>query len=342
MEILKYAFEKMMYIGDLFGVTTGYFFLFIVSLIGGWIGRKKNSLFFVSIWGVSIGILIAIYNPVVILVLDKIVEMPERYVRVFWLLPIPLVLAYSAVKLSDISSRLKYRNFLKIIIIVLFIVFGKLVINRTEFKMPDNWYKIPQEVVDICDLLPENVEKYRIAADTSLSAYMKQYNGNLRTLYGRRNVSYSTVYDLMQQTPLNIALITRYSRIDGCECIIINKQKAWTQPMEDCGYELFAETIKYAIYMDAWNEDGIIALDDFSDGIKDLTGEVCIKMEGTCLLVYNLTKNNEYVLVQKYMLDTEGEFIYNEKDDSFELLDKEMKTVIHVYKKDHGFIWKAF
>ena len=100
MEILKYAFEKMMYIGDLFGVTTGYFFLFIVSLIGGWIGRKKNSLFFVSIWGVSIGILIAIYNPVVILVLDKIVEMPERYVRVFWLLPIPLVLAYSAVKLS--------------------------------------------------------------------------------------------------------------------------------------------------------------------------------------------------------------------------------------------------
>ena len=342
MELLRDTIKKIIILSNLFNVNSGYFILFIFAIIFLIKYERKNALVYRKICLLSIGILLAIYNPIIVFGLDKVARSPERYVRIFWLLPMVVVLAYVSVRIMEKVPKEESKNMMKVLLVLGLVFAGKSIINSNDFHMTQNWYKLPQEVLEICDIFPENTTEYKIVADPSVSAYIRQYDGRIKMLYGRYNAENLDIYKWLQSNPLEISLITRHARVNYCQYIVLDKRKEWSDQMEAWGYELRGETENYAVYKDVWNDEERMRIENFRGSVCSWTGNLYVlKTEGS-LMVYNRVDEDTCLLVQECMLDAEGIVLYDSNEDVFQLVDENNGDIIHEYKEKEGLLYQKY
>ena len=251
----------VLFVGDGKVVVTT---LIVMLLFLLWPGNKKLKQFLLY---PSLVILIFINNPLSIYyIVDKNLMTYNRYVRLYWLLPISLVLAFLCVKLVTKAKKWK-RIAVALICAGIIIYTGNYMFTEESYTKMTNFYKIPDDVIEICDFIEEDVknngqklEKTRIVVPAKYSSYIYQYNGKFKILYGRYSEypPYYTIAEnirlLMEEPELDVKAICEGAHASDCAYIVIDANKSKKGKFIKYGYEKLIETENYVIYKQVYNK----------------------------------------------------------------------------------------
>ena len=232
--------------------------LIVMLLFLLWPGNKRIKRFLLY---PSLVVLIFINNPLSIYyIVDKGLMAYNRYVRLYWLLPISFVLAFLCVKL--VIKAKKWRRIAVALICSGIIIYtGRYMFTEESFFKMTNLYKIPDDVIEICDFIEEDVrfanqklEEIRIVVPSDYSNYICQYNGNIKLLYGRYS-DYSPFYSIAVNTrtfleprELEVQAICAGAHESDCDYIVVDANKPKKGKFIKYDYEKLIETEDYVIY----------------------------------------------------------------------------------------------
>lgn len=162
------------YLGNVyfFGAFIGCIFLFLA--------HKKYPLRFISYYVILL--FVTIFNPFFVKYIFKHFHQDEVYYRFFWLLPINIVISYIAIYfLYKWHGALK-KVFACLGLAVTILSLGDPVIYiSTIFQFPDNLYKVPDDVVEVSELIHQTADTdtpYVAAADDLLMT-LRQYDPSI-------------------------------------------------------------------------------------------------------------------------------------------------------------------
>jgi len=253
LEVIQSAIEKAgWYVGE-----SWHYLIFLLALLYLIFSRreKENRMLFV---GYSFIFLILYFLPFTAMIIMYYCTGELVYWRMLWLLPIPMVLAYTCTKLS---TRFKWGWVQGICMLVLAIVIGLTGQNLyqpgvTPYQKATNVYKLPQEVIDICDRINEDwnsSEEIKLIAPLPLGGYIRQYDANIQLLYGRRgsmNKSKRKIYDSMQAGEPRIKKIVRYARKHGYHYFVYETDEKEDARLRELGFEPIGQYNAFIIYKD--------------------------------------------------------------------------------------------
>lgn len=235
------TFEK--YSGT--GLIVGWFLVSWVYLL--LTERKKpNRILFVYM---PAGVLLIFFNPVFYKIFGGMTE-EAIYFRFLWLLPITVVIAYSAVRIYN-GLQGKNKIIFGMISCFLIVISGKPVYNNMLFERAENPYHVPQEVVEICDMIKVEGREVMAAFPVEFLLYVRQYSPYVCMPYGREAFEfYNDFYALMGRETIEVEELAVQSKQYGCHYIIISAEKELVGDMKDFSYEVFGWVGDYIIYTD--------------------------------------------------------------------------------------------
>lgn len=242
-----------LYFGD------GSYLLLVVAALLVWIIKCKAKQGHRIAW--AIGILVVLFlNPLTIYIFHNITN-AERYVRTFWAIPFIAGIAYIAVKVLE--GRRPWQKLLLIAAIAMLMnVTGDTILNSANFAEPANLYKMPQEVIEVADVIEEHCEPGEspyVLANVYLSTYLRQYDGNIRLVYGRNTFHaqdketrqlFRKIYDYADaEIPYGeLYWIGERALWRGVNTIVLAKYQVQCPALETLGYTRVDETEGYYIY----------------------------------------------------------------------------------------------
>jgi len=202
-----------------------------------------------------ITLLIILFLPPVAFLFGKYFIGEDVYWRVFWLIPSVLVIAFVATKLVEQQGRTFQKKITFLAITVLIILGGKFIYNSENYTKSTNPYKIPQEVIEICEMVaPEGTTK--IVVPETIVSYIRQYNPKIDMLYGRslgkdtkKGKNYQFLLQLNSPEP-DIPYIAEYARGKKCSFVIFENTSVGIEEMVNYGYEQYGSTASYTIFKD--------------------------------------------------------------------------------------------
>lgn len=206
--------------------------------------------------------LLVVFNPLIAYIIIKLIE-EQVYWRMFWILPITCVVAYAATAMVVRVSEKPKKIVAIIALTAIIIMGGKFIFTSDNYSKPSNWYKLPAQTIEVCNII-ENDSKgdIRVVVPEELGVSLRQYDANIQMVYGRDGYvnSYdSTYYDrnalytLMQQSGLDMDLISYYMKKFQCNYLVFCKTVLLIGNLESYGYQYVASTDSYDIYRFNYN-----------------------------------------------------------------------------------------
>lgn len=196
-------------------------------------------------------IMLALYfNPLFASAFCKIVG-SEIYFRICWLMPVIIVIAYSAV---CIFSRLtgKKQFLFAVAAMALIALSGKLVYSNSLYSRAENIYHVPDSVVHICDAIVVPGREVMAVFPSELLLYVRQYSPVVCMPYGRDMFMgcYDPFYDAMERDTIDLEELVPLARDKQCHYIILREEKEILGNPREFGWEIFGRTDGYVIYRD--------------------------------------------------------------------------------------------
>jgi hypothetical protein len=241
--------------------------LFLIALLFLWLFEKDRNIRAVLVY-LSAALAVVFICPVYAMIGMKIDE--DIYYRVFWALPIGVLVCYSAVKLM-----VRFKNiFAKALVFILkelvICINGDLVYTKTLHFRSVNAYHMPQAVIDVADAV--KLDNYKPAAvfPAELLPFIRQYSAEFYTPYGRNILEpswtfHSELYDAMEgnSEEYDIKEVARCARNERCAFVVLSSIKKMNGSMEEEGYFLLNFVQGYYIYMDynyywVYKEQGLL------------------------------------------------------------------------------------
>lgn len=182
----------------------------------------------------------------------------DTYYRLLWLIPSYVVVGYALCKFAfDLGSRAKQRIALVCSLAVI-VLSGSLVYINRYMSVAENFYHIPQNVIDICDVIApqEGEPRVRAAFPSELVHFVRQYDTNILMPYGREMLAtqwdyYNEVYEVMEKPEtIDADLLLEATRKTGCSYIILAQNRKIDKNLEGCGLKIVGVVDKYNIYAD--------------------------------------------------------------------------------------------
>lgn len=185
----------------------------------------------------------------------------EIYYRVFWALPVGVLVCYGMTRVVAACRKLLSKIFVCILAVVVICLNGKFVYDdeNTFHNQASNAYHIPQIVINVADAL--RMEKYKPVAvlPAELLPFYRQYSADIFTPYGRNILETrwgfeSELYDAMEADVYDTAQIARLAREERCVYIVLSGAKQQIGSLED--EKFFLQEIVngyYYIYMDYYS-----------------------------------------------------------------------------------------
>jgi len=197
-----------------------------------------------------------IFNPLVAARIISIIE-GQVYWRLFWILPITIVIAYAAASIIPNISKKTERVVATLALITILIMGGKFIYTSANFSPASNWYKLPPQTIAVCDILEMDCDGViRVVVPEGLALSLRQYDANIQMVYGRTGVDNSDVwndasynlYGLMQDSVLKEDLISKVMKEFDCNYIVLNKSTVISDKFGNYGYHCIASTDSYNVY----------------------------------------------------------------------------------------------
>lgn len=241
-EIIKNAFLN--YYAD-----QKYFIIFLVALVAVFVYEKriqtKNLLLYFPLIA-----FIVLFNPMFVYGLSHFIS-ENIYYRFFWTIPLGIVIAYLGVVLVARMDKKLTKNVAAILFILLIVYSGKFMYVDETFVPVSNWYKLPDEYVQITQMLSDvPIQDKKAMTSTDMIGYIRQLDASIKLAYSRviyeeYEKRYPIVKYYNQGDVKNLVEICQQQNIN---IIIYDKNISLSQPLSDYGYHLYNQTENYDIY----------------------------------------------------------------------------------------------
>ncbi len=226
---------------------------FLISLVYLLLKEKRKHIRIVFVY-VSMILLLVFFNPLLANVVYRMAD-DEIYYRILWLLPITIVIALAVTNIWG-SLQGRQKAAFGLVAAVLVMVSGGYIYSNPYFHKAENWYHVPQSVVDICDAIEVEGREVRAVFPVELLQYVRQYSPVVCMPYGReitvdRWNYYNELYDEMEAEEINAERVTALAREQECAYIVLPEDKKINGKLENHAFDLFATVEGYVIYIDA-------------------------------------------------------------------------------------------
>lgn len=229
----------------------GYWMIYILCLAFVCFESKKNENKRILLW-YSLLILGIILNPLFGKIASKFSTFTTTYIRVFYLLPISYVIAYTAT--AAISyCRNKKRIAVTIIWIILLGTMGTSYYQLKAYHRAENRYKIPQEEIDVAQCIlkdaggGEYVNILFPQGDTNWP-FIREYTSKIRLAgYSIRVTDYGD-YNFTCHGDLGLYLeFQDYNCGYVYDYVVSQKDETLLENYESLGHEILETTENYAV-----------------------------------------------------------------------------------------------
>lgn len=241
-----------------FNGTGMYFALFYVALLYIYIVDKKKREFLVY---PSLLFLLVSFTPVTAYIIGKYIIGDYVYWRIFWLLPMVIVIAYAGIHLISIQDNRKNISIVSISVVTIIMLSGNFIFTKDNFQVPENYFKIPDEAIHISQMIKsdkeENTEDLepRVAAPYELACTIRQYDASISLLYGRApKQTYSRekvqVSEQLNSLTPDIWTVATYTRQFNCNYIVLTTDQQPSLEPEEIGFIELGRSGNYILYKD--------------------------------------------------------------------------------------------
>lgn len=198
--------------------------------------------------------------PITAYIITKYCVEADVYWRMFWLLPMTILIAYVLTKTVHLKEKLYQKASILVILCFAIVGSGNCIYNETNFQKADNWLKINQDVVDMCQIIKDDAELYGIEdrgviVPYELVSQMKQYDGIIRMPYGRemlkgtmpQGTREEQIYQLMRAEKLNIPKLRRLALEGNWQYLVYDSTVSIYEFMNE-GYRWIGGNANYNVY----------------------------------------------------------------------------------------------
>jgi len=173
------------------------------------------------------------------------------YYRILWLIPMTVIIAYAGCKAIGHHTRLGV-----VIGCIVLAISGTYVYNSQHITKAENLYHLPQETVDICEMIMPEEGEERVWALFPVEQvhFVRQYTTTIQMPFGRENLvetwyyEHHPLYTLLQQEVIPVKELSELSIEYYCNYIFLLKTMEVEGDMDEYGIELIGETENYLVY----------------------------------------------------------------------------------------------
>lgn len=231
------------------GVLMGLYLTAWVMIVALERKKENKTAFAFSAWYLPL----VIVNPLVGAVLEHFHMLPERIVRIYWLLPVFFAVAYGGALLVWRAEQKFRLGILTTAIVVMGLVAaGNPIVTGENFIKAENVYKLPDGVIQIVNMINEDAGggERKAAMPLSLSTYARQYDGTLPMLYGRypEDDKATEVYEMMQWPSVPVGQVREKAMAEGCRYLVLDDTKEWADMPEEALLEFVGSYGNYCLY----------------------------------------------------------------------------------------------
>ncbi len=246
-EIIKNTFAE-------FKGSGKYIILFFISILYIIFKEKeqKNKALFVYF---PIMILLITLNPIFNKIVGKIFT-DTVYWRVYWMIPLGITIAYAAVKFINSQDQKLKKGVATVVVIITIIASGKLIYNKDNYFKTGNLYKVPDEVLEVVEVIRSTKEDYKKALTSEqLVPYIRLIDANIELAFRREPTGYIG-HEFVQTMHSGISEdIVKLAYDNDCNYIVLDRGLVISVELKYYGYERFAETQNYIIYKSIANHN---------------------------------------------------------------------------------------
>ena len=182
----------------------------------------------------------------------------DTYYRLLWIIPMYAVIAYGACKALIRMKRAYVRRGSFALMLVIIAVTGSFVYGNQYMSVAENLYHIPQNVIDICDVISpaEGQPRVRAAFPSELVHFVRQYDTDILMPYGREMVVtqwdyYNAVYEVMEKPEtIDVDALLEATRQTKCHYIVLADSRKINGNLLDYGLNAIANIDGYTIFED--------------------------------------------------------------------------------------------
>lgn len=189
---------------------------------------------------------LGLMNPITVNIAYRIWgESIAYYCRQFSLIPTFIIIAY-ALTLMYIRTKKGRRIAIVIFFVVYVVMNGNFIYSAEWYTKAENFYKVPKDVVEICEYFDLSEEKVRVAAPVAISPYLRQCK-NIIQIQGRY-VEYDKIEAENLQSDKGALEALQIAAQNECDYLIVKNDSEIKREYIKEGYESCYETNGYLIY----------------------------------------------------------------------------------------------
>lgn len=230
-------------------------------------------------------LILTVYNPVAPMILDKIFDVSSEYYRFFWIAPVVILVPFVVTKLiKNVTSHKE-----KVIVITFLVIaalFSGYFLYDTGINVADNVYKMPDELIEISEIIHNDDDKEYSKAyfEYDYNMEIRQYDPKMLLTIDREEYLYAVAYSYSDEmindenTPTNaiLALLTRNQKVNSdtfinalenskTEYVVLTKGHPQTGFVTKAGLSLIGETATHNIFKYDVKEPSVYELVDYSE-----------------------------------------------------------------------------
>lgn len=226
--------------------------LYLLTLLYLWFAEKNKGRRAVFVYAPTL-LLLLFFCPLFRKVFVRVLEDSETYYRLLWLLQMSLVSAYGLIKLMG-----RHRRIGLAVVCLMVAVCGDYVYDSEHISKAENAYHLPQEAVEIVDLIKPEEGRVTALVPADLVYYVRQYSTDIELPYGREMLIarwdyHNALYEAMEEaevidTPSFVEL-TRNGNFP-CAYVVLKEEREMSEPLTDYGFSVYCKVGEFVIYED--------------------------------------------------------------------------------------------
>lgn len=244
--------EAIKVIGESFNKYFGYssmFIIFVIALIYllAEENEKNNRKFLICY---TLIIFMIALNPLFEIICSPILT-SSIYFRVFLLIPFGIVIAYMGANLATKPKNKMLNVVIAICFTITIMYSGNLIYNSRSFYQVDNLYKIPDEIIEIDNIInTTDFKNKKVMSAAIFNTYIRQYDAKIYLAYQRTpDGNYEKYPILTYYRSGDVENLCNLCHKKDINIIVYDKNIPLTISPNYYGYKDYAQTENYIIYI---------------------------------------------------------------------------------------------
>lgn len=224
--------------------------IYLFVLLYLWLTEKDKCLRAVFVYAPTV-LLCLFFCPLFRKGFVAVLDDSETYYRLLWLLQMSVVSAYGLIRMCG-----RFRKLGLAVICAAVIVCGNYVYDSEHITKAENAYHLPQEAIDIVDMVEPKDGRITALFPADLVYYVRQYSTNIEMPYGREMLiarwDYQhAMYEAMEKPEvIDTQSFVELTRTYPCKYVILKEDRKVKAPLTDYSFEEYGRVGEYIIYRD--------------------------------------------------------------------------------------------